>query len=236
MCTLTWNRRGDGGYDLRFNRDELDTRAEEGAPMEAVRDGVGVLAPRDGDAGGTWLLANAYGLTVALLNDYASPQSRGRARATRGELPWLAASARSAEEALRALPRERLGDYRPFHLVAVGPADDRSLHWTGVTLREGGAPPFLTSSSHQPARVMAARAARYLAAEGDAEAVARLHAEHDPADGAASVCMRRPDAGTRSRIRVQVSPAEVILLYERLRWPGPATTERVEQRLTRRSR
>ena len=64
------------GYSLWFNRDELHSRSPEVAPQEFDTAQGGVwLAPLDPDSRGTWLMTNQYGVTVVLLNDYASSWS-----------------------------------------------------------------------------------------------------------------------------------------------------------------
>jgi len=61
MCTVSGSVAREG-YDLWFNRDELNTRAPEQAPAVASCDGVAFLGPRDGDHGGTWMVASELGL------------------------------------------------------------------------------------------------------------------------------------------------------------------------------
>ncbi|MEM6455145.1 MAG: NRDE family protein, partial [Acidobacteriota bacterium] len=82
MCTATW-RAADGGYRLLFNRDERRTRGRAHPPARhrAARDGTPYLAPTDPDGGGTWLLANAFGVTICLLNGYRLDHDAGPAPA-----------------------------------------------------------------------------------------------------------------------------------------------------------
>ena len=70
MCTVTWVH-SQAGYELFFNRDERTGRGPESPACEAETNGVRWLAPRDSDAGGTWLAVNEHGLTLGLLNGYA---------------------------------------------------------------------------------------------------------------------------------------------------------------------
>ena len=49
MCTLTWRAVREGGYDLFFNRDELNTRGAEEPPRLGKAAGLPFAAPRDGD-------------------------------------------------------------------------------------------------------------------------------------------------------------------------------------------
>jgi hypothetical protein len=207
MCTLTWRASAEaGGYDLFFNRDERHARAAEQAPTERrTAEGVRYVAPMDGDHCGTWLVLNEHGLTVVLLNYYP----RGvveTGEVSRGRLPLLCAGCVRAEDGVRVMHGVELRRYAPFHLVAVEAAG-RSvwLRWDGRALHEAEASTFLTSSSFEPERVQAARAARWEAwTERTREGLAAFHRRHDAAAGAESVLMRRTDACTRSVCAVRV--------------------------------
>ena len=222
MCTLTWRVAAEGGYDLLFNRDERDSRQPELPPRPGqTPEGVRYVAPVDGDHGGTWLLLNTHGLTVALLNHYprgvveTGPESRGA-------LPLRLAGCACIQEVvvwLRGAPLER---YAPFHLVAVA-ATGEAVHvrWDGRDLAEVPPAFFLTSSSFEPERVQAVRAAGFAAlTDLSLATLTRFHQRHDPAAGAESVCMRRPDACTRSLCTVRVRPGERELAYQPVLWSG----------------
>ncbi|MDF3059095.1 MAG: hypothetical protein K0R17_3310 [Rariglobus sp.] len=221
MCTLTWRAAGGGGYDLFFNRDERDARAAEFPPKPGrTAGGTGYVAPEDGDHGGTWLLLNAHGVTVCVLNYYP----RGvveTGEESRGRLPHLCAECAVAEEVPRVL-RDGMQAVRfaPFHLVAVDAAGDAvHLRWDGRAVHEAPAPEFLTSSSFEPVRVQAGRAERFAAlAERSVETLRAFHRGHDPEAGADSVCMRRADARTRSLCAVRVRADLRELTYETMTW------------------
>jgi len=227
MCTLTWRLADEGGYDLFFNRDERKSRQPEGAPREGVTaEGVSYLAPVDGDHGGTWLLLNAHGLTLALLNYYP----RGVVEtgvASRGKLPFLCASCASVDEVASALRVVPLNGYAPFHLVVVS-ARRVAVHfrWDGGALNEALAEVFVTSSSFEPERVQALRKARFAAWPGrTADALTQFQHQHDPEAGAESVCMHRPDACTRSVCTIRVRPTSRELQYQPVEWSGTAWPE-----------
>jgi hypothetical protein len=217
MCTLTWRAAVGGGYDLFFNRDERTTRAPELKPRaQTTSGGVSYLAPADGDHGGTWLTLNAHGLTVCLLNYYPRGVVES-GRVSRGGLPLICAACARADEVAAILNAQaNLTDYAPFHLVAIDAAA-RGVHlrWDGRVLQYLPAPAFLTSSSFEPARVQARRATEYrVLGAADSEALREFHHHHDETAGAESVCMRRPDACTRSVCEVQVRPESRLLIYE----------------------
>ncbi|MBW8782228.1 MAG: NRDE family protein [Verrucomicrobia bacterium] len=233
MCTLTWRAVREGGYDLFFNRDELHVRGAEEPPRLEEIAGLTFAAPRDRDHQGSWLMLNARGLTVALLNFYPGGKT-GRGLESRGRLPLACASCANAQEVSAVLRAHQLTNFAPFHLVAIeAGGSGLSWRWDGDALHEAPAPMFLTSSSFAPERVEAARAARFAElGEVTEEAMRAFHHYHDFDAGAESVCMRRPDACTRSVCRVRVRSGEAgELVYTPLVWPegapGAATTLRV---------
>jgi hypothetical protein len=247
MCTVSWSVAADG-YDLFFNRDELNARAPESPPEASWRDGVAYIAPRDGARGGTWLAANECGLTVCLLNDYGAtwkPADPGP-RASRGHVVSVCAGASRISEVeaiARACP---LRVTLPFHLVALAPGEGAAAwHWQGCDLvrrHPASLAPVLTSSSFSTATVIAERLETYAAVVGHANAspdrLAAYHRQHDARRGAFSVLMRRPDAATRSLIHVRVTAEKVRLGYEPVRWSadGRMETKRTALELLRQTR
>ena len=225
MCTVSWILRPDG-YDVFFNRDELRSRRPAEPPRTDERDGVRVLAPRDGDHGGTWLAVNAHGVTVGMVNGYPPdcPPAPQPGKRSRGLLLLdLATSATTA--AVRArLAEISLADYAAFTLVAFGRGEPViAALWDRVRLTWRPAPVTmpLCSSSHRTAEVEASRRAvfaRCPPAAGSPETwLPAYHAGHVPERGAFSVCMHRDDAQTVSYSHVVVDAARATFAYQ----PGP---------------
>jgi hypothetical protein len=244
MCTVSWRVRN-CGYDLFFNRDELNVRAPEIAPFIEDASGVRFIAPRDGDHGGTWLLVNEHGVTVCLLNDYANSwrPHPAAARFSRGHIVLGMADVRTPQELLERIAAQPLANAAPFYLLALFPdAEPLLLHWVGggLACRQGKiSPPVLTSSSFATAEVVATRLGRF------AEFVQRpeqpqlgeliaFHRQHDAAAAASSVAMNRSDAATRSFIRVSVDRRSVALTYEPACWPRRDCITPVTLNLSRR--
>lgn len=227
MCTVSWTATG-GGYELFFNRDELKSRAQEERPELQRRDGVAYLAPRDGERGGTWLVANEFGVTIGILNDYACPwRPAAGPRYSRGHIVQACAAAGTYAEVLRVLQSQPLERVAAFHVFVISPHEGpRVIHWQGLQLvtRETPAPvPPLTSSSFATEEVIGMRRERFSffvrnprAAE-PAELLA-YHRQHARAAGAHSVLMCRPDASTRSICHVRVSGERVELAYQPVQW------------------
>lgn len=246
MCTVSW-RRDPAGYDLFFNRDERHSRAPELPPRPDRRAGVAFVAPGDGDHGGTWLLANEFGLTVCLLNDYGNTwrPAAGPANHSRGHVVLACASAHDPAEANAHVREQPLTRTLPFRLLALSPdGEARLLHWNGVDLVPHGGPvlsPPLSSSSYATDEVVSARLerfGRYVRPSGRAGAgdFAAYHRQHQPEAGAHSVLMHRTDAATRSISHVSVRAERVRLGYEAVHWTpaGPTLSPAVTAELARR--
>lgn len=104
------------------NRDEDLHRPAE-LPSVRDNDGVRILAPRDTQAGGTWIGVNAFGVFAALTNRYTpSPNPNARSR---GKLVLDALRSSSARDAVEAVSLSHPGVHNPFHLVV---ADTTSAH------------------------------------------------------------------------------------------------------------
>ena len=220
MCTVTWSQES-GGYLLFFNRDERRSRLPALAPRCEEEDGVSFLAPRDADAGGTWVAVNEFGLTVGLLNLYQAaatlPSPVGKI--SRGLLVRALATAPDAASAAELLASQDLTAYQPFTLVVATPGQTtRSYDWDG---RAAGAwqpaQPPIVSSGHDV--VGATRARRELfAALGEParltfQDLLSFHSSHLPEKGAYSPCMHRADAKTVSLVVVRVGEERVEMAY-----------------------
>ena len=123
MCTLTlaWRTFGDAPVALAATRDEALDRPSD-PPAARGDDDVEYVAPRDAEAGGTWIGVSERGLTVAVTNRWLDTDREGDR--SRGLLVRDCLRAASAEEAVRAVERdldERA--YDGFNLVL---ADDRA--------------------------------------------------------------------------------------------------------------
>ncbi|MFB6353370.1 MAG: NRDE family protein [Halobacteriales archaeon] len=118
MCTLVvaWQALDDAPVAVAANRDEsLDRPA---SPPSVIDGDPAIVAPRDEEAGGTWIGYNDRGLFVGLSNRPAAddrPGERSRGRLVLDLLSATSADAASSgvEEAVRS------SRYAPFNLVAA---------------------------------------------------------------------------------------------------------------------
>ena len=227
MCTLSWLQRP-GGHTFWHGRDERITRLP-GEPPGVVRRGSRrALAPRDGDAGGTWVGVNDGGLTLGLANLYP-PEGVGEG----GPVPGLVTRGRIIDDLLpagtAAEARDLLGAmdarvFAPFTLAVLERGRAAELHrWDGARLetRTVTAPGLLLTSSGAGRRVEEIRVREYARLapgtpprEEDIEA---LHRSHLKSLGADSFCMHREEAETASLTRVDVGNEGIRMTYT----PGP---------------
>lgn len=240
MCTLSWQRNG-AGYDLIFNRDEKRSRLPAEPPAVRRVGSTAVLAPRDGEAGGSWLATNEHGLTVALLNGYlggdavAAPASGEWT--SRGRLVMELSDCSDVPELAGRLKTLNLATFRSFHLAAFDPRTAVLASWRDGRLErmdEDAFSPPLISSSFRFGEVARSRRAHYReyldAADGSRiEAALAYHRSHGPERGAFSPCMHRQDARTVSLTWVRVDATRVQMRYAPdapcRGWPpGPALT------------
>ncbi len=219
MCTLTWTPAPDG-YHLLFNRDERKTRQLELPPEVLQVEGRALIAPRDGDHGGTWLAVNDRGVTFALLNHYdaeADPDlAPPEAPLSRGDIPLKMAMHPELDPSAMELHR-----FRPFHLVRMGPGRaGRSWLWNGAVLSSSLPEEWdlavLSTSSFDSGRAIQIRRDRYrdLGPNPTLEALEKFHRSSSPLGSAYGVLMRRDDAQTMSITHVHVGPREVVVSYE----------------------
>ncbi|MFC7186544.1 NRDE family protein [Halorubrum yunnanense] len=229
MCTLAlaWRAFGDAPIALAANRDEaLDRPAEPPAVREPDSpDGVRYVAPRDAEAGGTWIGLSEPGVAVAVTNRWLDADREGDR--SRGLLVRDCLEADSAEAAVRALERE-LGSrsYDGFNLVLADEAAAFVLAYDGhlaVTRLDpgvhvvgnvggvvNGAESFAVPERRREFGAERADSARRIAAEllpepGEAGAAWLDRASGVLGDHAYGACLHGDGFGTRSFTRVRTT-------------------------------
>ncbi|MDG5820655.1 NRDE family protein [Natronococcus sp. A-GB7] len=134
MCTLTlaWQVFDDAPVAVAANRDESLER--ESVPPDVYREDPRIIAPRDAEAGGTWIGSNEYGLFVGVTNRWGTPDLAGER--SRGLLVADALEARSVREAAAIVESEvETREYDGFYLVLADERDAVCLQWNGALER-----------------------------------------------------------------------------------------------------
>lgn len=223
MCTMTWFV-NDDGYDLFFNRDERLTRSRALPPTiqnHANEDSsIGYISPTDVDAGGTWIAANEYGITVCLLNHYQFEQIETYKNWTsRGEIVRQFSNITELVEAQHMFDSMSLEDYRAFRMFIIEPTGNNLLMvWDGHQARiEQNVTMPKSSSSVDAKNVKALRKQLFVDMELDtsksAEQYIAYHSSHMPSRSKDSVCMHRKDAQTVSLSHVRIASGEISFRY-----------------------
>jgi uncharacterized protein with NRDE domain len=130
VCTLTlaWQVFADSPVVVAANRDESTDRPSE--PPARVDDDPAVVAPRDAEAGGTWIGYNEHGLFAGVTNrwvdaDLAAERSRGLLVRDALREPDAESAARTVERAVRET------EYDGFNLVLADQRAAFSIEWDG---------------------------------------------------------------------------------------------------------
>lgn len=215
MCSASWRLRPEGTR-LWFNRDEQWQRPVAEPPMLGESKGRKWLAPRDPQAGGTWLVLNDAGLAFALLNAYPATHPRlPQGQRSRGLLVKELASMPDLACAKAHLQSVSLANYAPFTLLGLTRGQATIWQWNGQQLTHAiettDRPQFLTSSSYAP-RNVAQRRAQHFAGKTSCEALEALH-RGEGAPGPATVCAQRADAGTVSLCVIEINDKKASLHY-----------------------
>lgn len=142
MCTLIVATRvfADTPLLVAANRDEaLDRPAEAPTVRPVGPGGPRMLAPRDVQAGGTWIGLNEHGVLVAITNRFGVPVDP--ARPSRGGLVTAALSAPSAAEAYARMSKTDPANANGFHLVMADRAGAYLVRGDGTTLNTAALEP-----------------------------------------------------------------------------------------------
>jgi hypothetical protein len=217
MCTLVVIVPEPGGVlEIAANRDEfLDRPASGPRRWEGM---PAVLAPRDEQAGGTWLGVNSHRMFVGVTNRHAA--GRDATRASRGQLVVDALRAPSVEALHAQLTRLGPGVHNPFHLLYADAGGRAGLTWNdGLRVQQRWLDPglhVLTERSlgagdeaNRVASIQTAVAGRARTVPFDTWAeLLRRHSSPDPREG---TCLHVPafGYGTRSSFLLQLDPGAV---------------------------
>ncbi len=135
MCTLIAIHRHVPGAPLvvAANRDEFLDRPATGPDFTTHANGTRILAPRDLQAGGTWLGLNQHGVFAALTN--RPTETPDTTRRSRGLLVMDALGYEGADKAAAAFEALRPEQYNPFNLFIADGSDAYTIVCYGGTVR-----------------------------------------------------------------------------------------------------
>lgn len=220
MCTLSFIARRQG-YLIGMNRDERRTRQLAIRPQATGAGTLEVVYPRE-DGGGTWIAANALGISFALLNRNSQPGGGAKLR-TRGEVIPGVLESTGTQDAAAIMQHMDLRGMFPFRMIAFFPREAAMAQWNwdGNRLELFRLPWqtrhwFSSGISDELARevrgLTCSNAWRHSHA-GSEEWLRQLHSSHAPARGSFSICVHRPDAATVSYTEIEREGATITMRY-----------------------
>lgn len=207
MCTLTLIREADRLL-VTMNRDDIAAR-EEAPPALWPHVQPAFAAPKDLQAGGTWIGVNARGVIACLLNRYDEAPIGAKSR---GSIVLEAMRGTTVEDACDALASLDHSFYSPFTCIIADRDSSARIDWTGAICERTDLPTerdvMLTSSSWHFDQVKAQREALFLKVwskeRKDARVVA-FHSARESADDAWAPMMQRPNSQTKSITQVELT-------------------------------
>ena len=220
MCTVSFIPLKQG-YRLGMNRDEQRARVKGIFPAKTIRQGVEVVGPCE-PSGGRWIVANSSGITFALLNWYSRSQPDLSDPYSRGKLVDSLACMKSLGDAREAIFVQPLDRIRPFRLLGISSKSKviQKWQWDGVNLEEHTltwAKNLWASSGYDELGAQKNRRLVFdsLGRDGlrKCHDMREFHRNHDPGQGALSVCMHRREAATVSYTEVTVGEDEGVVFY-----------------------
>ena len=128
MCTVTYMP-SNNGYYLTSNRDEKISRKTALLPTEYNCGDVKLIYPKDGDAGGTWIVLKENGDSLCLLNGaFENFADNGQYKISRGKIVLQIAA---AFDMVAAFKNEFFLQTAPFTLVMVNDSKLFECRWDG---------------------------------------------------------------------------------------------------------
>ncbi len=223
-----------------MNRDELLSRGTAMPPRVDLISGTSTVHPVD-VAGGSWISANEYGTTWALLNWNIKTESRKER--SRGEVVLSVAGAKRPSEVLKHISLAKLNGIDPFRLIGISSEAQEvtEWRWNGSELSprthlwehnhwfSSGRSDELAAENRGKAFIKGCS----LPDAGSLRWLRQMHRSHEPERGAFSICVHREDAATVSYTEIEVTEGNVRMLY---RPGGPCSiAEPTEIKLPRRT-
>jgi hypothetical protein len=221
MCTLTFIPKS-GGYLLGMNRDESVRREKALLPVAVDKSGMEAAYPCEASTGGTWIAANAAGVTLALLNQNRGPSAGPKLRSRGFVIPSLV-HLRTMKEIVEGFHDLDLKGMMPFLLAGFFP-DEKMIaewKWDGSLLQlrpwtwrpRGWFSSGISDSIATQVRGAFCQDAWRRRDAGSPDWLRRVHASHAPVRGSFSVCVHRPEAESVSYTEVEHSASQTRLQY-----------------------
>jgi hypothetical protein len=185
-------------------------------PAVSRADGARWIAPRDSDAGGTWVGVNTHGIVVGIANLFVgTPPAPPVRKISRGLLVQELLGSPTTLQVERRLRSLDLDVFEPFTLVALSGTDAPViLSWDRASLADEAplGEILLVTSAGGSGEIEEQRKSLFAGRGLSAEQIESLY-RAPPESAQASVCVHRPEVSTVSLTRIEVGPEQVSLTY-----------------------
>jgi hypothetical protein len=219
MCTFSFIPEKEG-YLVGMNRDEQIVRSASLPPERFPIEGGYALYPRE-ISGGTWIAANSFGVTLALLNWYSVAPNAPKSQ-SRGEVIPSLIAGEDSSSVHDALTRLSLGGTLPFRLVGIFSQGHKVTEWRwSQRMLEILEFPwerrhwFSSGLSDAEAEKQRGAVCTRSSPNGRTtkEWLRELHRSHENGPGPFSVCVHRPEVRSLSYSEVSYSLHGLSVLY-----------------------
>jgi hypothetical protein len=226
MCTVTFIPLGRDEFVLTSNRDVSYRRAPASEPAIHVENGVRLLYPKDGMAGGTWIGSSRNNRLVCLLNGgFKNHKRQPKYRKSRGLVVTELLTAVNLSDRLDSIDLE---DIEPFTLVIVEWETElrlREFVWDGAEkhLEELSLEPRIWSSSTLfDSKMRSRREAWFESWKSKGrltpDSILDFHKTAGSDDNEVGVVLKREQVGTVS-ITQFIRGENITMTYEALTFP-----------------
>ncbi len=223
MCTVTFLPLGSNNFILTSSRDVPFARESADAPKTVIEEGVELIYPKDGKAGGSWIGTSSKNRLICLLNGgYKNHEVKESYRKSRGIIVKDLLKSDVISEALTQID---LDDIEPFTLVIVDWNDGLELFefvWTGEKKHLINLPqvPHIWSSSTLYDEVIKKRRQDWFAQwqsgvnEYKQNNIIQFHKTAGDGNPETDVLMKRTKGGTVSITSISRENSELHFIYE----------------------
>ncbi len=223
MCTVTFLSLGENEFILTSSRDVPFARKSAEAPKKVIEDGVELIYPKDGEAGGSWIGTSSKNRLICLLNGgYKNHTTKESYRKSRGIIVKDLLKSDVISEALTQID---LIDIEPFTLVIVDWNDGLELFefvWTGEKkhlINIPQVPHIWSSSTLYDDSIKKLRQEWFTDWNSknhdySKEQIINFHKTAGEGNSETDVLMKREKGGTVSITSISRENAELHLIYE----------------------
>ena len=224
MCTVTYLPLENNNFVLTSSRDVPFSRKKAQLPKKFIEDGIELLYPKDGQAGGTWIGTSKKNRLICLLNGgFKNHQQKDFYSKSRG---IIVKDLLKTNDILKACDEIELNNVEPFTLVIIEWSSKLILIefvWDGTNkhVKELPQEARIWSSSTLYSDGMKEMRIKWftdwkLKQSFDSKSILDFHHKAGVGNPKIDVLMKRPKVGTVSITQVSKSKNDIKMDYEEI--------------------